>query len=61
MVIQAIPNSENRISIGTTTQCRVGTGASNALGYALKVGSTSQFGFLLVITVYTKGRSLGKR
>ena len=43
MVIQDTPNGDNRVRIGNASNCRVGIGATNVLGYVLTVGGLSQF------------------
>ena len=43
MVIQDPPNGDNRVRIGNASNCRVGIGATNVLGYVLTVGGLSQF------------------
>ena len=44
IIIQATPNGDNRVTIGTTTQCRVGIGANSALRHVFTGGGTNQFG-----------------
>ena len=48
MVLQDTPNGDNRVRIGSTSNCRVGIGANSVIGYYLTVGGTSQFQEVIV-------------
>ena len=48
MVIQDTPNGDNRLRIGSTSNCQVGIGANGVFGYYLTVGGTSQFQEVIV-------------